>query len=126
MHAPFTSTKLRWLALPALLLTFSALAKPEMHLTHADAVGAAIAKPAPQYSNVARQLKLQGTVQVNVSIGEDGKVDHVASVSGNPVLFHCVEDALKEWKFKPFSENGRPAKAVAAMSFSFKRQGSPE
>ena len=114
------STKRRWLALPVLLLTFCALGQSEMHLTHAEALDAATAKPAPQYSNVARQLKLQGTVQVNVSISEDGKVDHVQSVSGNPVLFHCVEDALKGWKFTPFSESGRPAKAVAAMSFSFK------
>ena len=111
---------MRWLTLPVLLLCFSALAKPEMHVTHAEALSAATAKPTPQYSAIARQLKVQGTVQVHVFINEDGTIHHVASVSGNPLLFHCVEDSLKEWKFKPFSESGKPAKAVAAMSFSFK------
>lgn len=90
------------------------------HVNHAEAMSAAVQKVAPEYSGMARQLKLTGNVEVNVFISEDGKVEKVESVSGNPVLFRSAEDAVKKWKFTPFTEDGKAVKAVAAMSFSFK------
>jgi TonB family protein len=90
------------------------------HLTHAEAIEAATAKPTPEYSGMARQLKVQGQVQVNAYITEEGKVERVEAVSGNPMLIRCAEEALHHWKFTPITEDGKPVKAVASLSFSFK------
>lgn len=109
-------------AIAILLLGAALLAHGQdpKHVNHAEALSAAVQKVAPEYSPMARQLKLAGTVEVSAYIGEDGKVEKVVAVSGNPILFHCAEDALKKWRFSPFLQDGKAIKAVAAMNFSFK------
>jgi len=90
------------------------------HVSTEEALSAATSKPIPEYSPMARQLKVQGNVLVNAYISEDGKVERIESVSGNPMLVRCAEDALRHWKFAPFMEDGKPVKAVASLTFSFK------
>ncbi|HUA59863.1 MAG TPA: TonB family protein, partial [Verrucomicrobiae bacterium] len=57
---------------------------------------------------------------LDATISEEGKVEKVAIVSGNPMLTHPAAEALKMWRFKPFLEDGKPVKVVAPVSFSFK------
>ncbi len=95
-------------------------ARAQKHVSTEEALNAAVAKPTPDYSPIARQLKLQGAVEVDAFISEDGKVERVESVSGNPVLVKCAEETLKRWKFTPFTEDGKPVKAEAVLAFRFK------
>jgi len=85
----------------------------------ADAMRAVVTKVLPTYSDIAKQLKLKGVVEVEVSISEDGGVDSVSAVSGNPVLFNCAREAVKRWKFTPFKVDAKPVKAKTVLSFSF-------
>ena len=114
--------KPRWgaVVLALLCLNTTMPAQTIKRITQAQAVGAAIEKPAPGYSTVARQLRLEGTVAVNAYISDDGTVDRVEGVSGNPVLLKAAADALKHWKFRPIQQDGRAVKAVAELSFNFK------
>jgi len=91
------------------------------HVSHAQAVSAAISKTAPVYPSTARQLRLEGMVEVQAYIKEDGSVERVENVSGNPVLLRAAQDAVKRWKFTPFKEDGKAVKAVASMNFTFKQ-----
>ena len=84
-----------------------------------DALTAVVTKAPPDYPAVARQLKISGTVEVEAVIGENGAVDHVKPLNGSPVLTKAASDALLKWKFKPFSENGKPMKVAADFSFTF-------
>jgi len=104
----------------AAMLLPAAHAQSPKHVPTAEALSNARSKPQPEYSGMARQLHLQGPVEVNAFISEDGKVEKVESISGNPVLFKCAEEALKRWKFTPFTEDGKPVKAVASLNFTFK------
>jgi protein TonB len=109
-----------FIAIPVLLLALSSLQAQEMkRVSKAEAVGAAITKVQPEYPVVARQLKLEGTVEVEASITETGTVADVRQVSGNPVLAKAASDALKKWKFNPFQDGGKPVKALATLSFAF-------
>lgn len=101
-------------------LAIQGMAEDRVRVATDDALRAAVSKMAPLYSPMARQLKLEGEVKADVSISEDGTVENVSSVSGNPVLFQCVKDAVRHWKFTPFKAEGKPAKAVSTLSFSFK------
>lgn len=120
MKVKLTPKSLIVLFAAAALLVPVASAQAVKHVATAEALNNATSKPQPEYSGMARQLKLQGPVEVNAFISEDGKVEKVESISGNPVLVKCAEDALKRWKFTPFTEDGKPVKAVAALSFTFK------
>jgi periplasmic protein TonB len=104
-----------------LMLAQMAFADAEKHLSPSESLAAAVAKPQPEYSAIARQLKLEGTVNLNAFVTEDGTVDHVEAVSGNPILVHSAEDALKHWKFNKQTDDGKPVKFVASVVFNFKQ-----
>ena len=86
----------------------------------AEAVKSAINKPQPEYSAVARQMKVSGKVEVEAVVDTDGKVESVKSLTGNPLLTQSAINAVQKWKFTPFAENGAPAKAVVTLSFEFR------
>jgi TonB family protein len=92
----------------------------EIHVTQEDAIRAAVAKVAPEYSPVAKQLRLQGEVKLDVVINEEGSIEKVGTTTGNPVLVQCAKEALKHWKFTPFKADGKTVKALATLDFTFK------
>ncbi len=96
-------------------------ADSEKHLTASESMAAAVSKPQPEYPAIAKQLKLEGAVSLNAYVTEDGTVDHVETVSGNPVLVRSAEEALKHWKFSKQTDDGKPVKFVASVTFNFKQ-----
>jgi TonB family protein len=59
----------------------------------------ALSSPAPSYPEVAKKLRLVGTVKVQVVIGPDGKIKETSFIGGHPVLVNAVEETLKNWKY---------------------------
>ncbi len=101
----------------ALSLASVALAQEPVRISSKDAISAATVKPQPQLPMIARQLKLQGAVEIDVTIDEDGAVSKADSIKGNPVLAKAAQDAAKKWKFKPFKEG----KVIATLTFEFRQ-----
>jgi TonB family protein len=112
--------QLRYLVCLVALLTSVPLLVAGMRVSHADALKNVVKKSVPEYSPVARQMKIQGDVEVEVRITESGDVADVKPLAGNAMLTGTVVKAVKEWKFTPFTEDGKPVPAVAQMKFSFK------
>jgi TonB family protein len=75
----------------------------------------AIAKPTPRYPDIAKQLKLVGTVKVEIVIGPDGKVKNTNIVGGHPILIDATLVALKEWKYEPAK-----TETTATLTFDFR------
>ena len=69
---------------------------------------------------MARQLKVEGTVELNAEVSEDGTVEKADIVSGNPILAKAAQEVLKKWKFNKLTEDGKPVKFIANVAFSFK------
>jgi len=114
------SKTIRYAAILVLLLAFGSALYAEIRISNDDAVKAARNKPQPEYPPIAKQLKVAGTVLVDVHIATDGSVEDVKITSGNALLTASVVSALKKWKFTPFTTNGDPTKAVASLSFESK------
>jgi TonB family protein len=93
----------------------------EVRVGHMDAVKNALKRPNPEYSPMARQMRIQGDVEVEVKIAESGEVADVKVITGNPMLSATVVKAIKDWKFSPFTESGKPTSAVANLKFTFKQ-----
>ncbi len=109
------------LAVLAVLTAGSSLAQEGVKkISRTEATQAATRKVQPEYPPIAKQLKVEGTVELEAVIGEDGKVEKVNILSGNAMLTRAGADALKQWKFAPFTEDGKPVKAVAPFTFTFK------
>jgi protein TonB len=98
-----------------------AYADSEKHLTPSESIAAAVSKPQPEYPAIAKQLKLEGMVSLTAYVTEEGAVDHVETVSGNPILVRSAEEALKHWKFSKVTDDGKPVKFVASVVFNFKQ-----
>jgi TonB family protein len=75
----------------------------------------AISKPSPRYPEIAKQLKLVGTVKVEIIVGPDGKVKSTNVVGGHPILVDATLSALKEWKYEPAK-----TETVATLTFDFR------
>lgn len=91
-----------------------------IHVSQSDAIKAAKSKVEPEYPAMAKQLHLEGAVEVEARIGENGSVEDVKPLTGNAILMNAAVTALKKWKFNPFLADGKPSKAVADLSFRFK------
>lgn len=91
-----------------------------MRVAPAEGIKAAVRKPTPEYNPLARQMKIQGEVLVDVHINEKGDVEEVLVVTGNAMLTPNVVKTVKDWKFTPFVQRGKPAAAVTQLSFVFK------
>jgi TonB family protein len=92
----------------------------DLKVSYADAMKAATSKVQPEYPSIAKQLHLEGAVEVEVHITEDGAVESVKPLTGNAVLANAAVAATKHWKFTPFTAGGKPVKATADLTFNFK------
>ncbi len=111
--------------LPLAALLISAMSTlmaqgPVRRLTQEEAFKAAVTKPQPEYPSVARQLRIQGQVELEVSIDTAGAVDNVKVMTGNAALTGSAVSTLKRWRFEPILADGKPVRAVAVLSFAFK------
>jgi TonB family protein len=104
----------------ALICAAAVAQDPDMKVSRGDAMKAATSKMSPIYPTMARQLHLEGDVEVEAHITEAGTVESVKPLTGNAVLMMAAVDAMKHWKFTPFTEGGKPVKAIAPILFTFK------
>jgi TonB family protein len=95
------------------------LAEEVKRVSSDDAMKAVTSKTKPEYDTIARQLKLSGSVSLDVTIAEDGTVETVAVVSGNPILARLATAAMKRWKFTPFKSDGKAIKVISEIGLKF-------
>jgi len=74
---------------------------------------------APIYPPAARSMRATGIVKVEVTVDETGEVAEVQKTSGPTLLQTAAKDAIRKWRFKPFTRDGLPVKAVGFVNFNF-------
>ena len=91
--------------------------------TEALEVGSLIAyatqQAAPVYPATARMMRASGVVKVELTVDENGSVASVGKASGHSLLQSPAKDAVRKWKFKPFTRDGQPVKATGFVNFNF-------
>jgi protein TonB len=73
----------------------------------------------PQYPPEAFQSRVHGTVVLQAVIGKDGGVKTVKVVSGPPMLVKSATEAVKQWRYKPFTLNGEAVEADTQINVNF-------
>ena len=118
--------KPKLMIIPCLLLSGAALVfgqAPTKKVSRAEALASVVTKVAPVYPAIAKQMKMEGTAELEATVTEEGTVSQVAIISGNPLLTKAGVEALKQWKFTPFKDNGKPVTAVAPIAIVFRLGG---
>ena len=70
------------------------------------------------FSGPAKQRDIRGIVGVDVLVGTDGNVVCVRGFYGHPVLLKDVEEAVRQWRFKPLKEHNAPVAYVGKIYFA--------
>ena len=81
--------------------------------------GKAISKPQPAYPAIARAARASGTVTVQVTIDESGKVVSARAVGGHPLLQQSAVQAAYGARFSPTLLSGQPVKVTGVILYNF-------
>jgi len=73
----------------------------------------------PSYPMLARQMKVQGAVILDALIGVDGGIQDLKVVSGPAILATAAQEAVRQWRFKPYLQNGVPVETEAKITVNF-------
>jgi len=74
---------------------------------------------APVYPPIAQAARIEGTVQIEALIGEDGKVRNARVIAGRDVLNDAALTAVRQWKFTPTRLNGEPVAVIMTVTVVF-------
>lgn len=76
--------------------------------------------PPPQYTEIARKVRLHGIVIVQAIIDKQGDVTNVRVLKGLGMgLSEAAAEAIKTWKFKPATLNGKPVEVYYNLTVNF-------
>jgi len=78
----------------------------------------------PEYTELARKIGIEGTVDLEIEVFADGSVGAVnvlrSLLSGHGGLDESAIKAVKQWEFQPARSNGNPVAVWTVMSIEFK------
>lgn len=80
----------------------------------------ATVSPRPQYPEAALASKVQGTVLVEILVGEEGEVAHAEVRQSIPALDAAALAAVRRWTFQPARVDGVTRAAVAQVPVAFR------
>jgi TonB family protein len=85
-----------------------------------EAVRTTLEKVQPEIPPLAKQMRIQGTVRIEICVSEAGEVIRTKAVNGHPILIPAAIEAAKKWRFKPRMNNNAavPFKTVLEILFS--------
>jgi len=78
------------------------------------------------YPTLGQHMNVTGSVVLQAVIGADGTIETLRVVSGPSILTTAATQAVREWRFKPYVQNGQAVETQAriTVNFSIKVDGS--
>src|ERR1700674_5443984 len=89
-----------------------------VHLSPQTAQSVSVSVP-PDYPLLARQMKVQGAVRLQALISREGTIQELQILSGPSILATAAREAVKQWHFKPYIQNGQPVETQARITVNF-------
>jgi periplasmic protein TonB len=87
--------------------------KPEtpkvVHLSHIESSKLSY-RVEPVYPVLARQIGRGGHVELRAVISEDGMIESLEAVGGDPMFFASAMQAVRQWRYTPTLLNGQAVK----------------
>jgi protein TonB len=76
---------------------------------------------APIYPAVAKSARVDGTVVIEATIDEEGKVSEAKVVKSVPLLDQAALTAVRQWEYEPALMKKEPVPVVMTVNVSFTR-----
>ncbi len=68
---------------------------------------------------LAQHMKVQGSVVLQAVVGADGNIENLRVLSGPAILSVAAQQAVRQWRFKPYLQNGQPVETKARITVNF-------
>jgi len=88
------------------------------------AEGNLIHRVQPIYPPIARQARIQGTVELRAIVSKSGTIENLAVLSGHPMLVKSALEAVRQWRYRPYLLNGEPIEVETDITVNFVLSGS--
>lgn len=73
----------------------------------------------PIFPAIGKLTKVGGSVKLRIEISAGGEVVSSKALSGAPVLVQAAIDAVKQWKYTPFLEDGKAVMVSTEVEIDF-------
>jgi len=73
----------------------------------------------PVYPEIARQMRIEGTVRLQAVIRRDGAVQSLEILSGQPMLAKAAVAAVREWRYRPTLLRDEPVEVETFITVIF-------
>jgi TonB family protein len=74
----------------------------------------------PEYPEQARERQVQGPVTLQLTVDKDGVVQSTNVVNGDDRLAAAATSALRQWRFKPFLQQGKAEEFQTDVTVEFR------
>ncbi|MGA7402847.1 MAG: TonB family protein [Candidatus Sulfotelmatobacter sp.] len=71
------------------------------------------------YPLLGQHTRVQGSVVLQAVVGADGTIQNLRVLSGPAILTAAAQQAVREWRFKPYLQNGQPVETKATITVNF-------
>jgi periplasmic protein TonB len=88
------------------------------------AEGNIIYRVQPSYPPIARQARVQGSVELRAIISKTGAIENLVVVSGHPMLVKSAIEAVRQWRYRPYLLNNEPIEVETEITVNFVLSGS--
>jgi periplasmic protein TonB len=82
--------------------------------------GLILKKVQPTYPEQARQMRLEGKVELQANISKTGSITGIKQISGDATLGRAAVEAVRQWKYKPYYLSGEPVEIQTQITVNFK------
>jgi TonB family protein len=95
------------------------LPKLDVPISQGIAGGVLIHKVQPVYPPEAQRMHVEGKVVIDAIVAVDGRVDEIQLVSGDSRLAPAALQAVGQWRYTPYSLNGKAIPKQTRITISF-------
>jgi len=73
----------------------------------------------PVYPEVARMVKVEGTVVLEAVLDQSGRVTQLRVIRSIPLLDQAALDAVRQWRYTPSMYGGQPVSVLMTITINF-------
>jgi periplasmic protein TonB len=77
----------------------------------------------PMYPILARQARIQGTVELRAVISKSGTIENLTIIRGHAMLVTAAVEAVKQWRYRPYLLNNEPIEVETDITVNFTLSG---
>ena len=88
-------------------------------ITTANAMVRASKKVSPEFPMAAKQLHINGSQEVQVTVSKTGDVVDAKVLKGNAMFSASSTAAARQWKFAPLVKDGEASEFTAVLIFNY-------